>query len=578
MMKLVRPFQSLAQMLKALVTFLAFVAQRFPLMRVVIVLTLMLLVLEYTVFSLMIPLAADEGSANAGALKLIHIWSRVSLALDLPPDRMTWLWMFLVLLGLRTTLGYVHVLLSTWLAKQVHSFLSERTFRRVLLEEPMTQIYKRSIGYYLRLAGDDTFRAGTIVLTSSQAVASLVSAIVGFLLLYLFSPVVFMWAIVFILFCAVVVGTALRQQLRINVKSAESSAREHTMFVEALNGLRSIRSMRAQKFISKVYAENNRRYVRQLFWIEAIRAGMKFLPAALALFAGAVALWPNTTRIDGLTAGYFFATATLLIRVFVSLGACINSGTMLLSDLRAVRDIAALIGYEPIRRPGGEETVCDRIDRIDLRGIKYGYGPDHDVLHGLDLSLNSGHVVAVVGPSGSGKSTLADLLLGLLDAKSGSIVVNSGAVNPAALFPHVVLVEQQARIFSASVRENVLLGAYADDESIWEVLRLVDLETYVRNLPCGLDSLFEYQGSNLSGGQRQRLSIARALVRSPQVLILDEATSALDPVTRDIVMARVKTFMSDGIIMMITHDETLAAMADTVVELLPQPRAEILST
>ena len=579
MLVFLRPFQGLGRALRSLGLYLAFVVKRFPLVRLVLGMTLLLLVLEYAVFSLMIPLAADESSSNTGAVRLTQLWSHVSSMLNLPADRITWLWMFLVLLAVRTVLGYIHVLLSTWVAKQVHCYLSERTFGRVLIEEPMAQIYRHSIGYYLTLAGDDTFRAGTIVLTSAQTIANLASVAVGFLLLYLFSSTVLLWTIVFLMLSAVAVGIAFVALLRANKQSVLLSASARTTYVEALNGLRSIRSMGAQSFVVQTYSDQIRYYVRLLFRIEAIRAGMKFLPAALALFAGAVALWPGTTRIDGLTAGYFFAAATLLIRIFISLGSCINSTTMLLSDLRAATDIVALIGYEPEMHPSDEDLASiDRIYRIDLRGICYGYRQDHDVLHGLDLSLSSGQVIAVIGPSGSGKSTLADLLLGLVEARSGSIVVNDGAVIPAALFHHVILVEQQARVFSASVRENVLLGARADDHDIWEVLRLVDLETYVRNLPNGLDSLFEYQGANLSGGQRQRLSIARALVRHPQVLILDEATSALDPVTRDIVMGRVKRFMADGIVMMITHDETLALMADVVVDLLARPHTEVLST
>lgn len=576
MFTLLRPLQGLTRTLRPLGPYLAFVAKRFPLMRAVVVLTLVLLVLEYVVFSLMIPLAADEGSSNAGAVRLTQLWSLVSSALNLPADRMTWLWMFLALLGVRTSLGYVHVLLSTWVSKQVHSHLSERTFGHVLIDEPMTQIYRRSIGYYLTLAGDDTFRAGTIVLSTSQTVANLTSVAVGFLLLYLFSPAVFLWTMIFLLLCAVAVGISFGVLLRTNEQSVRLSARARTTYVEALNGLRSIRSMAAQSFVAQSYSDQIRHYVRLLFRIEAIRAGMKFLPGSLALFAGTVALWPGSVRIEGLTAGYFFAATTLLIRIFVSLGSFIHSATMLLSDLRATTDIAALIGDEPASL--ADTASPDRIDSIELRGIQYGYHQHHDVLHDFDLSLHRGHVIAIVGPSGSGKSTLADLLLGLVEAKSGNIVVNGGAMTPAALFHHVVLVEQQARVFSASVRENVLLGARADDDRIWDVLRVVDLETYVRTLPRGLDSQFEYQGSNLSGGQRQRLSIARALVRRPQVLILDEATSALDPATRDLVMARVKILMTDGIIMMITHDEALAAVADTVVELLPQPRFEELPT
>jgi ATP-binding cassette subfamily B protein len=552
--------------------FLAFVFRRFPMMQGVLLLTLLLLLLEYAVFSLMIPLAMEEGASDGGTAEVTRLWVHAATALGLPPVRMTWLWLFLLLLGLRTTLGYVHVLQSTWVAKQVHRHLSERTFHNVIVEEPMTQIYKRSIGYYLTLAGDDTFRAGTIVLSTSQTLANLTSVGVGFFLLYLFSPTVLGWTLAFLTLCAVAVGLAFQVLLRANEQSVQMSNRARTTFVEALNSLRSVRSMNAETFVVRGYGDQIRHYVRLLFEIEAIRAGMKFLPGAMALFAGALALWPGTTRIEGVTAGYFFAATTLLIRVFVSLGAFIHSSTMLLTDARAVKDLAALIGTDrqPPARPADRHGCDQSVSQIDLRGIRYGYRDGVDVLRDLNFSFQKGQVVAVVGPSGSGKSTLADLMLGLVEAHSGSIVINGGALGTDRLGPNVVLVEQQARIFSASVRENVLLGSQHDDERIWAVLRLVDLEPYVTSLPKGLDSEFDYQGANLSGGQRQRLSIARALIREPQVLILDEATSALDPATRDTVIERVRDFMRDGIVILITHDETLAALSDLVLSLMPQ--------
>ena len=564
------PLLRLLKTLAPLGGFLAFVSRRFPLMRAVLVLTFALLVLEYVVFSLMIPLAVDEGAAPGGGGVVTRFWTAAALALGLPPTRMTWLWLFLLLLGLRTALGYAHVLLSTWVSKQVHRHFSERTFERVLAHEPMTQIYRRSIGYYLTLAGDDTFRAGTIVYTSSQTLATLTSVAAGFLLLYLFSPAIFGATLLFLVVCATGVAMAFGMLLRANARSVDMSSRARTTFVEALNGLRSIRSMDAERFVGDTYNDQIRRYVRLLFEIEVIRNGMKFLPAGLALFAGAVAVWPGTARVDGLTPGYFFAATTLLIRVFVSLGAFINSASMLLTDMRAVTDIGALVGAEAAAPaipsaatgPADDTTIAE----ISLRGIHYGYRDGHDVLCGLDVTFRRGQVIAVTGPSGSGKSTLADLLLGLVEARCGTMLINAGALRPP-LRRRVVLVEQQARIFSATVRENILLGSQHDDASVWEVLRLVDLDTFVHALPQGLDSHFEYQGANLSGGQRQRLGIARALVRQPQVLILDEATSALDSDTRDRLLANLRLAMHGRITIFITHDPAVEAAADVVLDL-----------
>ena len=297
----------------------------------------------------------------------------------------------------------------------------------------------------------------------------------------------------------------------------------------------------------------------------------------LALFAGAIAVWPGTARVDGLTAGYFFAATTLLIRLFVSLGAFINSASMLMTDVRAVTDIHALVGEAvPGARggasgDGGDAGPHSTISDIELRDIHYGYRDGHDVLDGLNLTLARGQTIAVTGPSGSGKSTLADLLLGLVKPRSGSILVNGGSLSIAQLRRDVVLVEQQARIFSTDVRDNVLMGSQFSDAQIWDALRQVELEAYVRSLPHGLDSTFEYQGANLSGGQRQRLGIARALIRQPQVLILDEATSALDSATRDRLLANLRNSRQQRITLFITHDHAVEAGADRVLALGATP-------
>ncbi|WP_280154584.1 ATP-binding cassette domain-containing protein [Piscinibacter sp. XHJ-5] len=546
--------------------FLGYVLKRFRLARWALLLALVLLALEYAVFSLMIPLS-DGAGAKSGGGAVVRFWSAVAQQLQLEPVAVTWLWLFLLLLALRTVLGYVHVLLTNWLAKQVHRHLSERTFARVLMDEPMPLIYRRSIGYYITLAGDDTFRAGTIINTASQALASLMSALAGFGLLYLFSAQAFWATVGFLAACAVLVGMGFRALMRINARSVALARETSTGYIEALNGLRSIRSMASEPFFLRSYADQIGRYVRMLFEIDAVKSSIKFMPAIIALLIGVVVLWPGSQRAGDITATYFFAVTLLLMRLFVSLGATVNHASVMLMDLRAATDIDELVNAPPHLESHAPAAPAAAVNTVELRGLEYGYRPGHKVLDGLDFAFLPGKTVAIVGPSGSGKSTLADILLGLISPDRGAVLVNGGHGSLAALRQHVILVEQQARIFSTSVRENLLLGRQCDDDTLWKALRLVDLEQHVRALPGGLSAPFEYQGANLSGGQRQRLGIARALIREPQVLILDEATSALDGRTRELVVANLREFMREGVLIFITHDDALAGSADVVLSL-----------
>lgn len=553
--------------LRHLPNFLGYVFRRFPLARLTLVLALAVLTFEYAVLSLMIPLSARSNGESGGGT-VFQFWSWAAQQLHLKPVQMTWLWLFLMLLAVRTILGFAHMLSTNWLSKQVHRHLSERAFQRVLVDEPMPQIYRRSIGYYITLAGDDTFRAGTIVNTASQALATLMSAAAGFGLLYVFSASAFWATVAFLGLSALLVAVGFRTLMRVNARSVVLAREASTAYIEALNGLRSIRSMASEPFFLNSYANQISRYVRLLFEVDAVKSSIKFMPAIFALLVGVGLLWPGTEHAESVTASFFFAITVLLIRVFAALGSAVNLASVMLMDLRAATDIDELINAAPPHEEAhASSSEPLSVGDVELRQVEYGYRPGKKVLDGLDFTFRPGQTVAIVGPSGSGKSTLADMLLGLIRPDRGSILVNGGHGSLSALRQHVILVEQQARIFSTSVRENLLLGQKRDDKVLWEALRLVDLDRHVRALPDGLSAPFEYQGANLSGGQRQRVGIARALIREPKVLILDEATSALDARTRGLVVVNLRDFMRDGILIFITHDDALADVADVVLHL-----------
>lgn len=562
--------QPLLAALRQLPGFLGFVLSRFAIARIALGLTLALLALEYCAFSLMIPLSAGPVEPGAqAAVGVIHdFWKAVAQAIQVPASQATWIWMFLLLLAARIVLGYLHVLLTYWVARQVHRHLSDRAFERVLVHEPMVDIYRKSIGYYLTLAGDDTFRAGTIVNTALQALTTLASVFVGFILLFLFSEQIFFWTAVFLIICGAAVAFAFAELLHVNARMVDMSREARTSYIEALNSLRSIRSMASERFFLQSYNQQIKRYVVELCKIEAMRGGMKSMPAAIALFVGVVAFWPGTARVEGLTASAFLAATTLLIRIFMSLGAFVSSMSVLLMDIRAAKDIHEILGPSHVI---ARTTVGGALDgpplRIVLRGVSYGYREGENILSGLDYCFESGETVAIVGPSGSGKSTLADIILDLVQPDEGAVEVRGLEGAAGGVRHHIVLVEQQTKVFSTSIRENLLLGLTRSDGELWAALQAVELAGFVQKMPAGLSSTFEYQGANISGGQRQRLGIARALVRHPKVLILDEATGALDPKTRELVIVNLRRIMRDGILIFITHDEAIAALADHVLDL-----------
>ena len=557
--------------------FLVFVLRGFPLARVALVSTSFLLVLEYATLSVMIPLASSAGGVASGNTRVIQMWSSVLHALGLQPGLGTWLWLFLVMLGLRSCAGYAHLLLIVAVSRQVHRTLSESVFSQVLFDEPMTSIYKRSVGFYISLAGEDTFRAGSIVNSTLQMLAAAGSALCGLVLLWLFSGAVFLGTVTFLALSGLAIALCLRSLLTLNARSVQLSREAGTAFLEALGGLRSIRSMGSEAFAQRSYASQMAVYTRLLFEVDALKQGIRFVPGILALVLGIIALGPWWHTGIAMSAARVFAATTILVRLFASLATMMTGAGNLLVDSRAAKDLGALVEFQThatervdaAAAPSGETAP---LHSVQLSSVDYEYDAGQTVLENVNYRLNRARCYAVVGPSGAGKSTLADILLGLVAPTRGHVEIDGLIVTTDKLRRRVVLVEQQPRIFSGSVRENLTLGLPKSDAELEAVLRVVDLGLFVQRLPRGLDTIIEYQGANLSGGQRQRLSIARALLRHPQVLILDEATSALDGVTRDAVIGGVREFMHDGIVVLITHDESLSRGVDAVLELTPRRR------
>jgi ATP-binding cassette, subfamily B, bacterial len=253
----------------------------------------------------------------------------------------------------------------------------------------------------------------------------------------------------------------------------------------------------------------------------------------------------------------------------------------------------ALVGYERITNvldapgipPAGDRALPAASGGAHVRFEAVGVdvragGLDVTLLDGVDLDLAPGRTVAVVGPTGAGKTTLVSLLARLSDPTRGRVLIDGVDVRDALatdLTAQVALVAQSTFVFEDTVRSNVTLadeGSGPSDEQVWDALRLARVDDVVSGLPGGLDAPLGERGSNLSGGQRQRLAIARALVRSPRLLVLDDATSAVDPRVEQAILAGLRGDASDAprssgqqqpTVVMVAYRMSSVALADQVV-------------
>jgi ABC-type multidrug transport system fused ATPase/permease subunit len=221
--------------------------------------------------------------------------------------------------------------------------------------------------------------------------------------------------------------------------------------------------------------------------------------------------------------------------------------------------------------PPGAPPLPAGAGRVELRGVTFGYGDGEAVLRGVDLEVEPGRTVALVGPTGSGKTTLVLLVPRLYDVNRGAVLVDGvdvRTVDPASLRREVAVVSDDAFLFSATLRDNI---AYArPDAHAHEVVAATEragLGELLDSLPDGLDTLVGERGLTLSGGQRQRVAIARALLAEPRILILDDATSSVDATTESRIKSALAEVMEGRTTFVIAHRLSTIALADEVVVL-----------
>ena len=292
-----------------------------------------------------------------------------------------------------------------------------------------------------------------------------------------------------------------------------------------------------------------------------------------------------------LDAGTVVALALLLTQLYTPLTSLASARVEVMSALVSFERVFEVLDLQPLitQRPDAVELPDGPVS-VEFDGVRFGY-PSADkvslasleevasldtrggqeVLHGLDLRIEPGDLVALVGSSGAGKSTTAQLLPRLYDVDAGAVRlagVDVRDLTADSIRRTVGMVTQDGHLFHASIRENLLLAREdATDDQLWQVLRQARLEHLINELPDGLDTIVGERGYRLSGGERQRLTIARLLLAQPRVVILDEATAHLDATSEVAVQAALSDALQGRTALVIAHRLSTVHAADQIVVL-----------
>ena len=330
---------------------------------------------------------------------------------------------------------------------------------------------------------------------------------------------------------------------------------------ETLGGLRIIKAFNAEDKVKRRFHDENQVFYRISCHVARRQSLAHPMSEFLGTAAIAIILWFGGTLILSGTSSMNAASFIYYMVIFYSI---INPAKELSKAAYAIQKGLAsmdrvdkiLNTRNPIADPAVPVPVPPLVSAIDYNNVTFSYGPN-EVLHDVSLHIPAGSTVALVGQSGSGKSTLADLLPRFYDVASGSVTIDGTDIRDMRVHDLRALmgnVNQEAILFNDSFYNNITFGvANATMEQVERAARIANAHEFIVASENGYDTMIGDRGCRLSGGQRQRLSIARAILKNPPILILDEATSALDSESEVLVQEALERLMRDRTTIVIAH-------------------------
>jgi subfamily B ATP-binding cassette protein MsbA len=469
--------------------------------------------------------------------------------------------------------SYFATYLMSWVGQRTVMDLRNRLYQHVI---------RQSVGFFKRkptgtLISHLTNDVEKIQLAVSEAVGDLLMQ--GFAL-FGYGALLFYYDVWLALGClttaplAVYPLVTLGRKLRRTSDTGLARWRDITNILhETITGSRIVKAFRMEAFETERFERATDRLFRTNMRITRV---ISILPPIMELVGGiglAAAIWYGSGRIAAsvLTPGEFTSFMAALFMMYTPVKKLSRVGATFQQALSASSHIFAVLDTEQDIREAADAISIARLEKqIEFRAVSFIY-PDAEepALAGVDLVIEAGQVVALVGTSGAGKSTLASLVPRFYDPTGGAVLFDGVDIRRATLSSlrgQIGLVTQETILFNDTVGNNIAYGS--KDIPAAEIRRAAQAANaldFIEALPEGFDTVIGEKGGRLSGGQRQRIAIARAILKNPTILVLDEATSSLDAESEALVQQALENLMKDRTTLVIAHRLSTVRRADLIV-------------
>ena len=449
--------------------------------------------------------------------------------------------------------GYLMSLLSKNL--DVRLMLS---YYNHVIDLPMSSISTRNTGEYIsRFSDASTIRSAVSGATLTLLLDSFMVIACG-AFLFAENRILFLVSLIMIVLYAVVVICYRKPIENINRDVMENNARVQSYLKESIDGIETVKSHQSENLTKEKNTSKFTRLIKSVFKGSIISTSQDSICDMIELIGTVVILWIGFSMVSAgtVTIGALMTFYALLSYFTEPVKNLIELQPMMQTAIVAAERLNDILDIEAEQHEVLPEFE-NEWNEIEFENVDFRYGNHELALKNVSFSIKKGEKIAIVGESGCGKTTVTKLLMRFYSPEKGTIKINGKDIagySVDSIRNRISYVDQNTFLFSDTVKNNLIIGnTSVSDEDIFMACKVSKADEFIEKLPFGYETFLEENGNDLSGGQRQRLSIARALLRKPDLLILDEATSNLDTITENGIKNTVFDIKNDLTCIVIAH-------------------------